>query len=252
MKRISITLLFAVSGVARGEWTSSGYTQSNGIAVFVESKLEPANPKPAGSFGGGLQSLKRGQPGMKRYIYERNTLEYFGYDLAVEPLEHTGEYKVTFSPLSLTPEEMRLPDPPAWKVLPSPVFPTPQIVHEGDTIAIDLFENPSTGQKLVDYIRVGRDTRSQTVLPDCISENSDTARTSCLSARLDEMNAKLATKMTELQARGDPSARESLKRTEEIWQKYRDETCQSLSNRLKQLQCQLDLTRSHVRDLKIY
>ena len=252
MKRISVALLFLISGLARAEWTSSGYTSSNDLSVYVESKFEPPSPRMAGNFGAGLQSLRRGQPGLRRYVYERTSLQYFGYDVAAEPLESTGEYRVTFSSLSLTPEEIKLPNPSAWKMFPPPVFPAPQIVHDGDTIAIDLFENPSTGQKFVDYIRVQRGSRAQSARSDCGSEGSGEAKLTCLSGKLDKANAALASKRTELQTRADASSQESLRRSEESWEKYRDETCQPLSTREKQLQCQLELTRSHVHDLKTY
>jgi hypothetical protein len=38
---------------------------------------------------------------------------------------------------------------------PSPKYPPPQIVQDGDTIAIDLLLSPDGRQKLVDYIRIG-------------------------------------------------------------------------------------------------
>jgi hypothetical protein len=39
-------------------------------------------------------------------------------------------------------------------VLPLPGYPPPQTVYVGDTIALDLMENRSTRQKIVDYIRI--------------------------------------------------------------------------------------------------
>ncbi len=43
-------------------------------------------------------------------------------------------------------------NPAEWKTLPLPVYPAPQVVHTRDSISVDLWVNPDTGQKLVDYI----------------------------------------------------------------------------------------------------
>jgi hypothetical protein len=72
----------------------------------------------------------------------------------IDPLEPANTYRVAFRPLSIGPEKMHLDEPIGWTLLPIPGYPAPQTVHGGDTIALDLFTNPATGQKIVDYIRI--------------------------------------------------------------------------------------------------
>ncbi len=59
------------------------------------------------------------------------------YSLAVETLPNS--YRLTFSA-----------DPDS----PAPQFPVPQITQDGDTLALNLYVDAATGQKLVDYIHV--------------------------------------------------------------------------------------------------
>jgi hypothetical protein len=68
----------------------------------------------------------------------------FGYDLQVERLPLGYDYRVTFRPLSVHPK--------VGADVPLPGYPEPQTVHSGATIALDLFVNPATQQKLVEYI----------------------------------------------------------------------------------------------------
>jgi len=46
------------------------------------------------------------------------------------------------------------PDVKDWRLLPVPRQLTSEVVRGGDIVALDLFINPSTGQKIVDYIKV--------------------------------------------------------------------------------------------------
>ncbi len=46
------------------------------------------------------------------------------------------------------------PDVTGWSQITISKFPEPQEIRDGDTIALDLLVNPSTGQKMVDYLTV--------------------------------------------------------------------------------------------------
>ena len=45
--------------------------------------------------------------------------------------------------------------------MPLTGYPPPQIVFSGATIAVDLFTNPSTGQKIVDYVQIQEPVRRE-------------------------------------------------------------------------------------------
>ena len=147
--RASVLLLMAVN--LHAVIQSGGASTSNGVWVQYEMRLEPPSP-PLAHFGGGVATSK---DIIHRQINDRANKTYFGYDLVTEVLPD-GRYRLTFAPLTLTPARMERmhPDIKGWSVLPLPSQPASQIVRAGETVALDLFINPSTGQKLVDYISV--------------------------------------------------------------------------------------------------
>jgi hypothetical protein len=116
-----------------------------------QTRLEPPVPPLADNVSGGL--LCTGS-GAHRAIADPALRKYFGYDIDFEPGSQADTYRLTLKPLSVTPKEMGLSDAIGWSPLALPPLPPPQIVSVGDTIALDLFVNPVTGQKIVDYIRI--------------------------------------------------------------------------------------------------
>lgn len=84
---------------------------------------------------------------------------YFGYDLTVEPLAD-GRYRCRFAPLTITPREMSkiFDEVSNWMPLPLPAMPVTTEIRAGETMALDLFVNSSTGQKITDYLTIkGKD-----------------------------------------------------------------------------------------------
>ena len=81
---------------------------------------------------------------------------YFGYDTTIERLTDEADYRMTIRPLSIGADKLHyFSDPANWTIrLPLPGYPTPQIVHYGDVIALDLMTNAETGQKIVDYLTI--------------------------------------------------------------------------------------------------
>lgn len=96
---------------------------------------------------------------MKRYVVAGpNT--YFGYDMRVLVTTFNApgfptEMTASFEPLTLAPEEMRTRMPGvAWEQRPLATPQGSRTVKAGEVIEIDLFANPTTGQKVIDRIRV--------------------------------------------------------------------------------------------------
>jgi len=124
---------------------------SHGVVNYsfdYETRLEPPAP-PISGFGGGMIS---GGNEMHRLVTDHSSHIYFGYDLTVEVLPQQNTYRVTFRPLSASMEKFGL-DAAGWSKVVLPGYPAPQTVRAGETIALDLFTNPTTGQKIVEYIR---------------------------------------------------------------------------------------------------
>ena len=151
MKRISLFLFLSLPG---GAWAQlmSGSAGMSGISFSYETRLEPPTPA-IGKNGGGV--LVVNNTIAHRHFCDFSSKKCFGYGLAMESLGG-GQYRFTFSPLSITPQKMEeiFNSVKGWSILPLPRNPVTQVLNAGDTVALDLFVNPQTGQKIVDYIRV--------------------------------------------------------------------------------------------------
>ena len=143
------SLIFALTAslpllAQSGTKIMSGSVSKDGIALYYETRLEPPWPPLAAGINGGTY-------GMHRYMMDSVRRKYFGYDIDIERLPQVNTYRLTLGPLSIGRDRIAARD---WTVLPAPAYPPPQTVHGGDTIALDLFVHPATGQKIVDYIRI--------------------------------------------------------------------------------------------------
>ncbi|HLL13832.1 MAG TPA: hypothetical protein VK388_02020 [Pyrinomonadaceae bacterium] len=85
----------------------------------------------------------------------------FGYDLVVEPIAATKQFKVSLKPMSAEFEEQlrsRRPRAAASRAgqnvstLPRPT--EAQLIDDGDAFALDLLVNQQTGVKIVDVVKV--------------------------------------------------------------------------------------------------
>lgn len=155
MKLVSL-ILFSLS--AYGAQLMSGGASSNGVWVNYETRLEPGSP-PIHRHGGGTLTEKNV---IKRHMCNFDNNTYFGYDLTVEPLVD-GRHRFRFAPLTITPQEMsKIFDKVAsWTPLPLPGGLITMEVRAGETVALDLFVNPSSGQKVTDYLTIKGKERQQ-------------------------------------------------------------------------------------------
>jgi hypothetical protein len=149
MKTVSIFLM--ISLCAWGTQLMTGGADSNGVSVSYETRLEPPSP-PIQQHGGG--TLTENQT-IKRHICNFDNNTYFGYDLTLRPLQD-GRFEMVFAPLSITPAKMSeiFPKVKTWTLLQRPNGPATMDVRAGETVALDLFSNPSTGQKVTDYLTI--------------------------------------------------------------------------------------------------
>ena len=151
MKRISFLLVFHFTGAVWGQ-LMTGSAGANGVSFSYETRLEPPDP-PISKIGGG--ALTHNNKLVQRHVCDFAQKKCFGYDLTMEPLAD-GRYRFEFSPLTITPEKMAdiFDNVGGWTLLPMPQRPATQILSAGQTLALDLFVNPSTGQKIVDYLTI--------------------------------------------------------------------------------------------------
>lgn len=173
---ISAAVLFA-SAVIHAQEVGKSQTSvrfKDGLTVVFTSETEPPDStrKPVGSI-----LIKGDNKIIHRVFVDEELGVYFGYDVLVEPIAETGQFKLVFQPLSSQPINILQPNPPRrparvgndGRVIPPddsgrriiklsalslPKYPDVQTVRDGDTIAFDVLVNSKTGVKIVDLIKV--------------------------------------------------------------------------------------------------
>lgn len=144
-----VLLLLACALTASAAEIMSGSSElKNGVTVRYSTVLEPPLRQSQILMleGGHAASGNR----IHRTLREKNTEASYGYDFVVDP-EGPRHFRVR-----IEPPTRRTGGP----IVALPKYPPPQVVEQGDIIALDLLVSRDGGQKLVDYIEV-----AQTVEP---------------------------------------------------------------------------------------
>lgn len=159
----------------------------NGLTIVFTSETDPPNSTRQ-SFGS-IQ-VKGEKNLIHRALIDTERGVYFGYDVLVEPIGDTGQFRLIFQPLSTMPNSIQIPNPqprsrgtggsevvqnkqqnPVLTALALPKYPDPQIVQDGDTIAFDVLVNAKTGVKIVDLIKISTsDTQTLEPLSSVLSK----------------------------------------------------------------------------------
>jgi hypothetical protein len=122
---------------------------------FYRTYVEPAEPV-VGKIGGGIRVGKH----IQRVLVDASNRSYFGYDVVVERLSGANMYRVSFTPLRIDPQTLRSfgEDAETYKELSAPDWggAASREIRAGDVLSLTLLTNAKTGQQIVDYITVGR------------------------------------------------------------------------------------------------
>ncbi len=84
----------------------------------------------------------------------------FGYDLLIQATAASKTFIIAVKPLDLQVENKLLrssPDFQSERIATLPQTAEPQILDDGDSLALDLLVNQNTGVKIVDFVRVSFD-----------------------------------------------------------------------------------------------
>ncbi len=162
MNRINrlIFLLTLSASVLQAQQLRSGAWSTNRFLLRYRTMLEPqrtGSPE-LNIGGGGIDDSTTNH----RVLTDSQRKKYFGYDLRVDPLA-SGRFNIIFKPLTITAENLRmLRIDSGWSQIPLPSYPDTVQVSDGETIALDLMINPSTGQKIVEYVTVSSPPKGST------------------------------------------------------------------------------------------
>jgi hypothetical protein len=139
-----------------GAGTSSADGWKFHASYFIEPKLLPGQHLSiAGQTDVIHTEAENGKPvTFHRYFTDPEAKTFWGYDVEVEPTEKAGSAVLRFKPFSLHGDQLEKKYHTAdFVALPAPQFPV-ETFRSGQTIAVDMLKNPSTGQTVVDYVEV--------------------------------------------------------------------------------------------------
>lgn len=145
--------------------------ESAGYVAFKTEAVSPEKQKASASSEIDLQSVIKPQVlvdenhVVHRVLVDGTGALIFGYDLVIEPLVNSRQFKVSVRPLDPEFERRMRERQSSGKgrtalqmnisTLPRPT--EAQIIDDGDGFALDLLVNPQTGVKIVDVVKASFD-----------------------------------------------------------------------------------------------
>ena len=240
----SVAIVLLAGGSCWGQSGFSGTVTNSswGVTIWVESKLEPPTPDLPVNSRSGVMQIENARPGMRRYTANERTHEYFGYDMIVEPLDRVqGSFRVSFAALPTDGKALGLRDAGTWHRAQPPSFPRPETINLSDKIAVDLFEDLGTGQRVVDYIHFTRD--------NCDVDTAGPSQLRCLQGKRNDVKQFLKEELARAESSEDSAIASRTRDSQRAWESYLQATCGQLTSEIERLQCELRLTRSRIQDL---
>ena len=142
-KAVVVLLVVAATSPAAAKVSVAMHS---GIEVQMTARIEPGSVR----IPSGVRAIHIGR--FHRVVQDRGQRRYFAYDVLVEPRNGSRAFQVRIEPFSLSATDLaEMHVDPSWTYVPLLKYPLVPDVRAGDSVAIDLLENPTTGQKVVDY-----------------------------------------------------------------------------------------------------
>lgn len=150
---IALTLAAAAAASSQTRRIDSGSASIGALAFYWHTELNPPTPPLSPSVGTAYDTSANQ---VHRMLIDRAQRVYFGYTVRIEELAEPNTFRLTFQPLSLTPElRQRLGDDAGeWKALPIGRFPAPNTIRGGEVLELSLLSNDAWGQKVTEYVTV--------------------------------------------------------------------------------------------------
>jgi hypothetical protein len=127
----------------------------------------------------GLTDIERaaGKATIHRFVRDNFRHTYLTYTMTFETIARTKTFRITFndSVVESASDPVNHPANEDWKRASAAPYPVPQILRDGETIALTLAMDTRTGRRMVDYIRVGTGPLSprQGVARDVYAEDAE-------------------------------------------------------------------------------
>lgn len=152
--RLSLICILCLGFFSDIKAQQSAVRFKSGITIAIKTEITPADAtnKTLGNIGHSV-STSTSENTMHRLITDKKNKLYFGYDIAVIPDFEKGKFKVSIKPLSINPNKLLINlDNLTAQVLPK--YPDEILVDDGDSITLEILENPQTLIKIIDVIKI--------------------------------------------------------------------------------------------------
>ncbi len=150
--KLLLVLALAVSSLPAQESRLSASLPSwKGLEVRFLTKVEPQGNSASRLPGAIIVDNGR----IHHLIQDDATKRSFGYDLRLEPNSDLTSVQLYIEPMQFTPGH-EVSANAGFTMMALPRYPVIPKVRVGDTVAVSLLVNPSTGQRVMDYLTVTR------------------------------------------------------------------------------------------------
>jgi hypothetical protein len=132
--------------------SAGGGPEWKGLGVRFLTRVEPPGANARAQLPGAV--LVEGNGVAHHIIDDAAHQRSFGYDLRLEPAADGLSAQVRIEPLNAPYYSVQT----GRTMMGLPKYPVIPNVRPGDTVALDLLVNPATGQKIVDYLTLERNS----------------------------------------------------------------------------------------------
>lgn len=153
------SLIFCLCFVFFSEIKAQGGSirfNKSGLTVAIRTIVTPENSTNNMLDNFSELSMTSSENTIHRLLKNDKNKIYFGYDLEIAPQAEKGKFKVSIKPLSINPnkvgKELANFDNLIAQVLPK--YPDEILLEDGDTITLEILENPQTQTKILDLIKI--------------------------------------------------------------------------------------------------
>jgi len=122
----------------------------SGITVAIKTESAPVDS--TNGTRGSVVFTSASENTMHRLITDGKNKLYFGYDVVVTPQSEKDKFIVSIKPLSINPGKFVNVNNLVAQALPK--YPDEILVGDGDTITLEILENPQTRVKIFDLIKI--------------------------------------------------------------------------------------------------
>lgn len=155
---------FAQQISANAQETQTVIIKDMGITVSFQTEMRATteNRLLKGSFDTYVFLEKRNI--VHRVLIDEKSGLYFGYDFEIEPASAQNMFKISVKPLSIEPRKQKIN---LNSYIPSPLLKglDSMFMKEGEAAMLYLLENMQTKVRIIDLIKVTRNTSSDVELP---------------------------------------------------------------------------------------